>query len=167
MRIYKFIVILSVFFAANSIAADFVYQGKKIISSSQTEKTLCDGYELGIVKESFPLEYEAYVPDKYRIKGFTGSAANLSRKAYVQWDSEILLPQPYEIESIASSIAEHKTYLPGKAICGKQSFVISYWSGGNCDTCEIFVEFDIVDRRIGAARLMPYRQVLEKYAPSF
>ncbi|PIE75257.1 MAG: hypothetical protein CSA18_00985 [Deltaproteobacteria bacterium] len=56
-----------------------------------------------------------------------------------------------------------RTYLPYKAICKENDFVIGYWSGGNCDHCELSLEFSVNQYGLSTPRFISHKTVLKKY----
>ncbi len=156
MHKYSFIVfILAIFLSSNTLAAEFEYRGKKIKSSIKSDCISCGGYQIHIESEKFPLKYEQHVPEKFRIDNFYGSNSLISRKAYFIKNKE-----KFEIEHV---IIGNRKYLPTKARCKGNDFVVMYWSGGNCKESELFVEFRVEEDGLSKPRFVSYEFVCDKY----
>ncbi len=164
MHINKLVVFfVSIFLSIDALAAEFEYKGEKIRSSISSNTVQCDGYEIKIEVEKFPFEYESYVPNIFKISGFYGSNAIVSRKAYLVKNKITLISEANKLDGIKDFLVENRTYLPLKAMCKGNDFVILYWSGGNCKSCEVFVEFSVDRSGFGNPKLISKEMVRDKY----
>jgi len=152
MRTVIFIFLIAIGTQVHS--AEFILGGKKIVSKTSEKTVSCSGYSLKIVSDEFPYDYEDQIPYKFAIKGFYGSSVIVSMNLYFQSN---------ELSEIKSHVDNERTYLPTKAYCREDKFVIHYWSGGNCKECELFVEYDVIDKQYTNPKIIPYKEAKEFY----
>lgn len=161
----KFLIVL--FFVLNTsdvFSAEFYLNNQKLTSAIHEVTYSSSSYNIRLVTEKFPEKYERKVPSKYHINNFYGSHIYLSKNAYYETSKiSLKIPNCNEIHELKNKLLKARTYLPFKAYCKEQNFVIGYWSGGNCHKCEIFVEFKVKDGKFVSPDIISYRKVKELY----
>ena len=122
-------------------SANFTHEGE-VITSSTTVKTIdCGTYTIDLTHETFPFEYEKFIPSEFQIKGFYGSTTTIAKKAIIR-PADFIVPNANDIAELKAVLPKGRTYLPGSVACKGKLLVVSYWSGGNCSECEAFVSFE-------------------------
>ena len=128
----------------NAIANSLEFEGE-IIHSEVTEKLFdCGSYQVRLETDKFPFKYERNIPEKFRLNGFMGSPAIVRKEAYLLPKST-LIPRPDQLKKMKAQLVQGRTYLPTAVACKDDTFIVSYWSGGNCAQCEVFVQFSAKD----------------------
>ena len=135
-----------------------------IVKSERTIKSIqCNDYSIDIVTVQFPFKYERSIPSKFLINGYHGDNNIIDRNAFIMPKKE-RLPLPHEIKSTKSFILKNRTYLPYKAVCNAEKFVVFYHSGGNCKKCETFIQFDVVNNMAVNPTHINYKEVKKNYS---
>ena len=161
MRTVLFIFLIAIGTQVHS--AEFMLGGKKIVSKTSEKTVSCSGYSLKIVSEEFPYDYEDQIPYEFAIKGFYGSNVIVSMNLYFQSNESIQMPRLNDLSEIKNHVDNERTYLPTKAYCKEDKFVVHYWSGGNCKECELFVEYDAIDKQYTNPKIITYKEDQEFY----
>ena len=143
-------------------AAEFTLDGVTVQSTTIEKEILCEGYSIKLATEKFPAKYEMRIPKEFKIDHYSGPDFIIGREAhFMPGNSKIALPN--ELHGIKETVLPNRTFLPYKALCKKNEFVIFYESGGNCDECEAFVTFKVVDRKPAHPSKISYSTVKQKY----
>ena len=158
----KLLPLFSLIIYAIADAASFELNGKLVHSIKKEQTYECGDYRLKLISEDFPIEYETKIPDSFRIDGYYGPDVHQQREVRFS-PGEILVPDINSIPKIKTKLLSGRTYLPSKARCNKSSFVIYYWSGGNCNGCETFVEFEVKEGKPTNPQLVGYQKVKNEY----
>jgi hypothetical protein len=158
----KFLLLINFFITALSLsAAEFTLNGTIIHSKTVTKEITCNGYSIRLITEKFPLKYEMHIPKKFTIKHFYGSDTILKEEAYLL-PGNLKIPTPNELHGIKNTLPPRRIFLPYKAFCKKNTFVIFYTSGGNCHACETFVKFEVINGKPSNPVKINYATVKEE-----
>jgi hypothetical protein len=130
--------------ACSTGAAEFTLDDVVVTSVTEEKVMHCGSYDIKIVSEKFPAEYEMRIPGSYNIAGYYGPDFIIRREAYFI-PGDLKLPLPNDMNAIKNTLPGNRTYLPYKAVCNAHDFVIFYESGGNCGGCETLVKFEVID----------------------
>jgi len=113
---------------------------------SKLEKTVfaCDGFNIDVIEDRLGVDFEMDIspssaPDF--IPGFMGMHSILSKKAILT-ESGWSIPNANDIEQLNGKLKSGRTYIVSSVTCKKDRVVVYYYSGGNCNGCEAFVEFN-------------------------
>ncbi len=154
----KLIAIPLAFLSIGVGAESFTVDGT-IVESVNTIKTFeCEGFQVSISEDKFPIKHEMSVPQKYRIKGFFGSYSIISKSAKLL-PYNLSIPAPQDIKELSPLYPKGRTFLPTSAACKGSTLIISYWSGGNCKECEAFVKFEVENGFLKSAQKANYGDV--------
>lgn len=151
----KCFVLLCLFTSSSLFATEFELNGEVISSLIKEDKVQCDGFAVVLRTEHFPFQHEMAVPAKLKIAGFNGSKAIIDKHAFIK-PQQLVIPRANEIKSIKRQLSEGLVYLPSNAVCHGNQIVISYWAGGNCRQCEVFVEFTLEEQQLIAVKKVNY-----------
>ena len=135
--------ILFPLFPANILAAEFILDGKNIVSVVTEKSITCNTFTVVIKSERFPKEYEMRVPTKFLIKGFNGADFIIGADAYfVTKDAKLKLPYASDVAGLRDHLRK-ATYIPTEAECTKEGFYVRYWSGGNGRGAEAGINYSV------------------------
>ncbi len=133
-----FLVLLSI----NTVAVEVSISGTKH-NSSITETTVdCGSYKVKSVRDSLDKRLNRISPTKFPdfIPGFMGSQTIVSMEAFVE-PSGNQVPRANNIKEISGELGDGRAYLPFSFTCSDDTLIVSYWSGGNCQKCSVYVAF--------------------------
>jgi hypothetical protein len=148
--------------ALSSNAAEFTLDGITVRSTTIEKEVQCKGYSIILSTERFPAKYEMRIPKEFRIAQYYGPDFIIEQEAYLT-PGNFKIPLPNELNEIKDTLLPDRTFLPYKALCKENAFVIFYESGGNCDECEVFVTFEVLDRKPTNPRKIKYSTVKQEY----
>lgn len=135
----------------------FKLGSEEVVSSEQSTLKNCGNYSLVLTKEQFPPKYEMMIPLEFKIDGFDGPDFMISSKV-------VFTSSDSKNREVASRISEGgKTYLPMSVRCKENAFVVNFWSGGNCDSCELLKEYNVKDHEISNERIVPHTYLSSEY----
>lgn len=143
-------------------AAEFILDGITVQSTTIEKELQCKGYSIKLTTESFPVKYEMRIPKEFKINQYYGSDFIIKREAFLM-PGNFKVPFPNELNDIKDTLLPHRTFLPYKALCKKNKFVIFFESGGNCDECEAFVTFEVVNGKPAHPSKISYSTVKQEY----
>lgn len=143
-------------------AAEFKLDGVTVHSSTSTQELECRDFSIQLIEEKFPIKYEMRIPKEFEIKGYYGGDIFVKREAYLMPEHK-KIPLPNELEGIKSTLLQKRTYLPYQALCKGNSFVVFYGSGGNCNGCEVFIEFEVIEQEVQNPRRIDFFTLKQKY----
>jgi len=155
----QFVLLILIFCLSILNAEEFILENT-IIKSKVIEKTVtCNTFNIKLESEQFPFKHERKIPHKFKIDNYYGADNLIRREAF-------LMPQKLKIlfpKNIKESVLKERTYLPYNALCKKNKLVIFYSSGGNCNGCEVFIEFDVVKAKPVNPTKVNYRKIKDFY----
>lgn len=157
-ELMKLGLIFSAFVSINSLAESFILNGQTVNSTISTNTIECQGFTIAITENKFPVAYEMQIPKKFRIAGFNGSPLIIGKYATLQ-PSGLQIPSPQDISLLKGQLPKERTYLPTTATCKGSRIIVSYWSGGNCKTCETFMAFNVEDDQIIPLKKVDYSEM--------
>ena len=146
------LVLSLVLFTNFALAYQIEINGKVISTQTEVRVESCDDFEVHFISEKFPKFYENHLNPESGlgfnfIPGFYGSSLYASHIAIIV-PGGIHIPRANDIE-LLSELKKHKrTYLPFSVKCENKKISVQYWSGGNCDYCETFVEFRLKNGKL-------------------
>lgn len=153
MGVIMRLLLLAILLPANLLAAEFVLDGKKVISTINTRTVNCGKFSIVIEEEKFPREYEMRIPKMFPIKGFYGGDFIIGANAYfMSKDIRYKLPYASEVKGLKERLRK-ATYIPTDAECTKNGFFVRYWSGGNGQGAESSINFSVSDSGMVSAPL--------------
>lgn len=147
------------------MAAEFMIDGKKIVSEV-TEKTVnCGHFSIVLRRERFPAEYEMRIPSSFSIKGFYGADFNIGADAYfVSNNIKYRLPYANEVKGLKVHLRK-ATYIPVSVKCTKAGFDVYYWSGGNGRGSEAGISYSVSKTlKVSAPKWFSESEFLKTYA---
>lgn len=129
-------------------AAEIVINGERFQSHTFVSEFTCDGYSVLIKENRFPykLEHEIERNALEVLPGFLGDSVTVSATASIVKDGiEHSVPDvSKEYQRTGRMLNDGRVYLPGLPYCeDKHTFLLTYWSGGNCIQCEVYVRYEI------------------------
>ena len=148
--------------ATATSASSFEIDGKKVQTETKEQILECGDYQLTIVFDDFPFEYETKVPNSLRVNGYYGPDTHRTRSVKFS-PGDQLIPDVNLVPELKSKLLPERTYLATKAKCTREKFVIFYWSGGNCDGCEAYVEYEVRERKPVNPKLISYQLIKSAY----
>jgi hypothetical protein len=136
--------LLAVSLPANS--AEFVFKGSTVKSAIKINEAKCKGFSILVKKDRFPNEVENHVPAEVALKGFFGSDLIVGATAFLKIAStEYEIPvsvEKYQKKGIL--LNDGRAYIPSLGYClDENAFLLSVWSGGNCNKCELLIKYRI------------------------
>jgi hypothetical protein len=159
----KLLLIMSFLITAlSSNAAEFTLDSITVRSTTIEKEVQCKGYNIILSTERFPAKYEMRIPKEFRIAQYYGPDFIIGQEAYLT-PGNFKIPLPNELKNIKDTLLPHRTFLPYKALCKENAFVVFYGSGGNCDKCEVFLEFEVVDGKLANPKKINYSTVKQEY----
>jgi len=154
--------ILIAAFALNANAAEFEYQGKKVVSTITNKVTDCSSVSVNVVLDAFPQKYEGEGPYKIIPNGLTllhnETDRFVSSEVYASING-----QKHKIPSVSSMLKykpELKNLFPRAttggaqyiatppATCTADGFSIIYWIGGNGKGSDYILRFKVSGNEI-------------------
>lgn len=156
------LVLLVAALPANS--AEFEFNGSVVKSSIKVNETKCKGYSILVKEDRFPAEVEDQVPAEIALGGFAGPDVIVGATAFLKKGSvEKKIPVPIEKYQEKGNLDGRNTYIPGSGYCLSEStFLLSLWSGGNCDKCELLIKYEIRPDGNASEVGLPSREELQK-----
>ncbi len=150
-----FLVLLSV----NTSAVEVTISGTKH-SSTMTEATVdCGLFRIKSLRDSLNKRLNRISPTKFPdfIPGFMGSQTIVSMEAFVE-PSGYQVPRANDIEELNGELRDGRAYLPFSFTCSNEVLIVSYWSGGNCQKCSVYVAFTYRDGDIINPKKVTYKE---------
>ena len=148
--------------ATPTIATTFELDGKVVQTETKEQILECGDYQLKIVFDDFPFEYETKVPVSLRVKGYYGPDTHRTKDVKFSPGNQ-LIPDVNFVPELKLKLLPERTYLATKAKCTREKFVIFYWSGGNCSGCEVYVEYEVKERKPINPKLVNYQAIKNAY----
>ena len=148
--------------ATTTNAISFELDGKLVQTETKEQILECGDYQLKIVFEDFPIEYETKVPASLRIKGYYGPDTHRARSVKFSPGNQPI-PDINLVPELKSNLLPERTYLATKAKCTREKFVVFYWTGGNCSGCEAYVEYEVKERKPVNPKLVSYQVIKDAY----
>jgi hypothetical protein len=153
MRLIMRLFLLAILLPANIYAAEFVLDGKKVVSTVNVRTVSCGKFSIVIEEEKFPREYEMRIPKEFPIKGFYGGDFIIAANAYfVTKDVKYKLPFASDVKGLKERLRK-ATYIPTETECTKDGFLVRYWSGGNGRGADAGINFSVSESGMVSAPL--------------
>ena len=148
--------------AISTNATTFELDGKLVQTETKEQILECGDYQIQIVFDDFPFEYETKVPVSLRVKGYYGPDTHRTRNVKF-YPGNQLIPDVNLVPKLKAKLLPDRTYLATKAKCTSEKFVIFYWSGGNCSGCEAYVEYEVKESKPVNPKLVNYQVINNAY----